>query len=194
MTNATVYVKEINGATGAKTYTTVSSTVTSWMGCSDAYNSSPSTKIPIPSSGYSYSYWKSYYAEIFANPSSNTIDNLCFYMTTNADWVAGGKVGTAGGLKAGSGSGGTYGYAISGYEQATGTNNADSRWNGTEFVTGHTLVTTAVNYPTSATQFDAGAYASTGSSRYFCTQLKVDTNATLGTIGVATLHIQYDES
>jgi len=194
MTNATVYVKEINGASA--TYTTVSSSVTSWMGCSDAYNSSPSTKIPIPSSSYSYSYWKTYCAEVNANPSSNTLDNWCFYMTTNADWAAGGKVGTAGALLAAKNSSATYGIAIGSYVQAAGENNADSRWNGKEILANHTAYSggSVVAFPTSATQYSAESKTSTGTTRFFCAQLKVDTNATLGTVGVATLHIQYDES
>lgn len=194
MVNATITVKEVNGAPGAKTYTTVSSSVTSWMGCSDTYDSSPSTKIPIPTSGYSYSYAKSYLAEITSNASGNTLDNWCVYMTSNSDWEAAGKVGTGGGLLVGTGSGGTYGYPIASYEQATGTVNSDGRWNGAEFVSALTAVTGSTVFPTSATQYDNASFTSTGSTNYFVCQLKVDTDATLGTMGAASLHIQYDES
>jgi len=193
MAAATVVVKEINGASGSKTYTTCSSTATSWFRVSDAHgNSSPSEKIPIPASGMSYSYWKSYCAEVTANASNNTLDNWKFYFTANADWQAGGKFGTNGGLKAGY-SGSTYGFDISTYEQATGENNADGNWNGS-IMTDHTQITTANNMPTSATAYDSRTITSTGSTNYFVLQTYVDTDATLGTVGAATAHIQYDES
>jgi hypothetical protein len=197
MTNATIIVKELNGVPASKTYTTVSSTVTSWLGCSDAYNSSPSTKIPIPSSGYSYSYWKSYCAEINAMGGSSNLDNWCFYMTSAAAWLAGGNGGTAGGLKAGySSSTATYGFPLTYYYQATGGMNADTRWNGIVFTTGHPWGQTANSIPVTATQFDAQSYTSTGTTRYYLLQFKVDNAGppVLGTIGAATMHIQYDES
>ena len=194
---ATVVVKELNsGSDGAPgTYTTVSSTVTSWFRVSDERGSSaPSNKIPIPSSGINYSYWKHYCAEIEANGDSNTLDNWKFYYTQDSDWEAGGKVGTSGGLKAGyHTSNSTYGFTHpTDYRVALGQDDSNG-WGG-QVITTHSEVSTAQNMPTSATAFDSASFTSTGSTNMIILQVYVDTDATLGTIGAATAHIQYDES
>jgi hypothetical protein len=191
---ATVVVKEMNGGSDGSpaTYTTCSSTATSWFRVSDAHgNSSPSEKIPIPATGINYSYWKQYCAEI-TNADSNTLDNWKFYYTQASDWEAGGKVGTSGGLKVGY-SGSTYGHDTpTDYDIAGGQSDSNG-WAG-EIITNHGEITSAVNMPTTATAFDGDSHTSTGSTNFIVLQLYVDTDATLGTIGAATAHIQYDES
>lgn len=192
---ATVVVKELNGGSNGTpgTYTTCSSSATSWLRVSDAHgSSSPSNKIPIPSSGINYSYWKSYLAEVTANGDSNTLDNWKMYYTQDSDYEAGGKVGTSGGLKLGY-SGSTYGHDTpTDYDVALG--QSDSNGWGGQVITTHGEISSAVNMPTTATAYDGQQITSTGSTNFFVLQLYVDTDATLGTIGACTAHIQYDES
>lgn len=189
-TAATVEVHELTGAGPA--HTTCSSTATSWFRVSDAHgNSSPSEKIPIPATGVNYSYWKHYCATITANGDSNTLDNWKFYYTQDSDWEAGGKVGTSGGLKAGTSSG-SYGIAVSSYDQAVG--QSDSNGWGGQVITAHSSIDASANMPTSATEYDADSFSSTGTTNAIVLQLHVDTDATFGTIGAATAHFQYDES
>lgn len=192
---ATVVIKELNGGSDGspESWTVTSSSATSWFRVSDAHgNSSPSEKIPIPASGINYSYWKQYVAEVTANGDSNTLDNWKVYYTQAADWEAGGKVGASGGLKLGY-SGSTYGHDHpTDYDVANGQVDSNG-WAG-EIITDHGEITSAVNMPTSATAYDASAITSTGTTNLFVLQLYVDTDATLGTIGVATAHVQYDES
>jgi hypothetical protein len=195
MAAATVVIKELNGGTDGNpaTWTTTSSTATSWFRVSDAHgNSSPSEKIPIPASGQNYSYWKQYVAEITANGDGNSLDNWKFYYTQDSDWEAGGKVGAAGGLKVGY-SGSTYGHDYpTDYDVANGQMDSNG-WAG-EVITDHGEISSAVNMPTTATAFDGTLYGSTGTTNLIVLQLYVDTDATLGTIGACTAHIQYDES
>ena len=197
MAAATVVVKELNGGTNGSpaTYTTCGDgggAETSYFRVSDAHgSSSPSHRIPIPASGVNYSYWKSFGAEITANGDSNRLDNWKTYLTTAADWATGGKVGTQGGLKIGY-SGSTYGFAVADYDFALGQTDSNG-WAG-QIMTAHGSLTSTVTMPTSATEFSDEYHTSTGSTKHFVSQLDVDTDATLGTIGTATLHIQYDES
>jgi hypothetical protein len=191
---ATVIVKELNGGTNGSpaTYTTVSVGTQSWYQvCDSTASSSPSHRIPIPSSGQNYSYWKQYCAEI-TNADSNTLDNWKVYYTQDTDWEAGGKVGTSGGLKLGY-SGSTYGHDTpTDYDVALG--QSDSNGWGGQIITTHGEITSAVNMPTTATAFDSDSHTSTGSTNFFVMQLYVDTDATLGTIGMCTVTVQYDES
>ena len=195
MAAATVAVKELTGGTDGSplVFTVCSSSATSWFRVSDSHgNSSPSNKIPIPASGQNYSYWKQYVAEVTANGDSNTLDNWCVYYTQAADWEASGKVGTSGGLKIGY-SGSTYGHDHpTDYDVAGGQVDSNG-WAG-EIITDHGEISSAVNMPTTATQYDESPITSTGTTNFFVLQLYVDTDATLGTIGACTAHIQYDES
>lgn len=192
MAAATVVVKEINGATGGKTYTQCSGGTTSYFRVSDAHsNSTPSYKIPIPSSGVNYSYWKSYVAEVTANASGNTLDNWCFYLSDYSSWTS--KLGSSGAVKAGKDSGGSYGLAISDYVRAVGQSDSNG-WAGQELVAGHANISSVVAAPTSAAQYDNRAISSTGSTNFFVLQLHVDTDATFGALGELSAHVQYDES
>ena len=195
MAAATVVVKEMNGGSNGSpaTYTTCSSSATSWFRVSDAHgNSSPSHRIPIPSSGINYSYWKQYLCEITANGDGNTLDNWKCYFDGDNDYEAGGKVGTSGGLKIGY-SGSTYGHDTpTDYDVALGQDDSNG-WAG-QIITTHGDISSAVNMVTTATEYDGDSFTSTGSTNFIVLQLYVDTDATLGTIGKCVASFQYDES
>jgi len=193
MAAATVVVNEINGATDAKTFTLCSGGTTSYFRASDAHsNSTPSYKLPIPASGINYSYWKSYYAAVTANASSNTLDNWCFYLDAYTGWTT--KLGSSGAIKAGKNSTGSYGMKISTkYVQSTGQSDSNG-WAGIELTAGHANVTSVVAAPTAAAQYDATPITSTGSSKFFVLQLHIDTDATFGELGALAAHVRYDES
>ena len=192
MAAATVAVKELNGTAGSQTYTTCSSTASSYFRVSDAHGSStPSYKIPIPSSGQNYSYWKSYIAEVSANGDSNTLDNWNFYLNDYSSWTS--KLGSSGAVKAGQTSGGSYGISIGSYVQAVGQSDSNG-WAGKELTADHTWISSVAAAPTSASEYDNRSITSTGSTNYFTLQIHVDTDATFGELGELTAHIQYDES
>jgi len=199
MAAATVVVKELNGGSNGApaTYTTCGDgggVETSWFRVSDVHgSSSPSHRIPIPAAGQgdNYSYWKSFGAEVTANGDSNTLDNWCTYFTPAADWQPGGKLGTDGELKIGY-SGATYGFAVADYNVALGQSDSNG-WAG-QVITAHGSITSGVSMPVTATQYSNQTITSTGSTAHFVLQINVDTDATLGTVGTATAHIQYDES
>jgi len=191
MAAATVAVKELNGAAGSQTYTTCSSTATSYFRVSDAHgNSTPSYKIPIPSAGLNYSYWKHYCAEVTANASSNTLDNWKFYLSNYAAWTA--KLGSSGIIKAGTSSD-SYGIPISDYVRSVGEAGSNG-WCGKELTAGHANIDAVANAPTTAQEYDNRQITSTGSTNCFVLQLHIDTDATFGTLGELAGHIQYDES
>jgi len=191
MAAATVVVNEINGATDAKTFTLCSGGTTSYFRASDAHsNSTPSYKLPIPASGINYSYWKSYYAAVTANASSNTLDNWCFYLSDYSGWIS--KLGSNGAIKAGT-SCGTYGQKISNYVRSVGQVDSNG-WAGQELTAGHANIDAVENAPTSAQQYDMDAITSTGSTNFFVLQLHIDTDATFGELGALAAHVRYDES
>lgn len=190
MAAATIVVKELTGA--GPSYTTCSSTATSYFRVSDAHgNSTPSYKIPIPSEGINYSYWKSYCAEVTVNGDSNTLDNWNFYLADYSTWTA--ALGTSGAVKAGKTSGASYGLSQASYVQASGQSDSNG-WAGQELTAGHTWVGSVVAAPTSAAEYDNQAITSTGSTNFFTLQLHVDTDATFGALGELTAYIRYDES
>ena len=192
MAAATVAVKELNSTAGSQTYTTCSSTATSYFRVSDAHgNSTPSYKIPIPSSGQNYSYWKSYCAEVTANGDGNTLDNWNFYLADYSGWTS--KLGSSGAVKAGKSSGASYGLSIASYIQAVGQSDSNG-WAGQELTAGHTWIGSVVAAPTTAAEYDNRSITSTGSTNFFTLQIHVDTDATFGALGELTAYVQYDES
>jgi len=193
MAAATVVVKEITGAVESKTFTLCSGGTTSYFRVSDAHdNSASSYKMPIPSAGINYSYWKSFITEVTANSSGNTLDNWCFYLSDYSGWIS--KLGSSGAIKAGKNSTGSYGMKISTkYVQSTGQSDSNG-WAGIELTAGHANVTSVVAAPTAAAQYDATPITSTGSSKFFVLQLHIDTDATFGELGALAAHVRYDES
>ena len=191
MAAATVVVKEITGAVGSKTFTLCSGGTTSYFRVSDAHdNSASSYKMPIPSAGINYSYWKSFITEVTANSSGNTLDNWCFYLSDYSGWIS--KLGSNGAIKAGTSSG-TYGQKIANYVRSVGQVDSNG-WAGQELTAGHANIDAVENAPTSAQQYDMDAITSTGSTNFFVLQLHIDTDATFGALGELAAHVRYDES
>lgn len=186
---ASTSIWEINGAVSG-TFTILTSARYS---LSD--NEAPGTNnpVPIPSTGYNYSFWKHHVLNFTG--TFTQVNNIRWYTDGTIGW----NLGTSGLLLVGTRASGDAGAPVStGYVRASG-----STTTGVWAMSGHTYYQQAVtsgNLINAATYvvgapltIDSQTYATSGFSKAVITQVSVDTNATQGTQSAETVTFRYDE-
>jgi hypothetical protein len=190
--SATVDIQEANGATPDWT------TVTAARFCtSDVAVPGSNYSIPIPNTGYRYSFWKTFC--LLMSDIGTSINNIRFY----SDGAIGWAFGTGGGLFVGTKNSGDSGLAIASYAQSTGTEGLTGNAMGASSG-GHPVykgagyaVTDVETYTILAPLLvDSAYYTEYGQSKCVVLQVKVDTPANGANQGVQTdevLSWRYDE-
>jgi len=152
--------------------------------------------IPIPDSGFNYSYWVHIYLKITGAPSVK-INNIRFY----SDGAIGWNFGTSGELRRGNRDSGDHGCPMdTEYDVATGTegttgHSIEDDTNGHGYYDGQTTETADVASDTegSPATIDSTDHTDTGKCKAVVLQAKVDTDATQGEQTDETLTFKYDE-
>jgi len=155
--------------------------------------------IPIPTSGFKYSYWIHVYLKITVAPSVK-INNIRFY----SDGAIGWNFGTGGELRRGNRDTGDIGCPMdSEYDVATGTegdtgHTIEDGTNGHDYYNAQTIKTKNVKDDTvgSPATVDSSDHTTTGKCKAVVLQVKVDTAANGAVQGEQTdetLTFKYDE-
>jgi len=189
---ATVEIQEANGVTPDWT------TVTTARFCTaDVAVPGNSYSLPIPNTGFRYSYWKTFC--LLMSGIGTSINNIRFYSDAHIGWA----FGSGGGLFVGTKNSGDSGLPIENYAPAT----------GTEGLTGNAMGDAANGHPVykgagysvddvetyvmlAPLQVDSAYYTEDGRSKCVVLQVKVDTPANGANQGVQTdetLYFRYDE-
>lgn len=109
-------MKEINGTTGAKAYTTVdNSSAKARFKTKDEYVADLNYPSVIPATGFNYSYWKSHC--LYISGSYTQITNIRWYSAGDPSW----DLGTSGNVLVAQRSSGDHGCPDASYAQAVGT-------------------------------------------------------------------------
>lgn len=158
-------------------------TVTDVRFCTaDEHNPGLDNPIPIPDSGYNYSYWKSIALNLAG--TFTRINNVRHYCDGTISW----GLGTGGGVFRGN-----VGIADGSYEQATGTPGTS----GNECAANHTGISSMsdITSDTSGSPFtvDDTNHDSTGRTKHIVMQVKVADDATRGAKSSETFTWLYDE-
>jgi len=196
---ATVEVREINGTKASMTC----SGLTSARYCTtDSAIPGTGNSIPIPTSGYNFSFWKHH--GLYMHGAFTQIDNIRWFTDGTIGW----NLGTSGGLYVGMCSGTDKGIwtsnAIAGsvteYVHASGTVGTTGipLYSGHAKVIENTLASAwnlASVYTTAASLIvDTTTHTASGDiSKLLLTQVAVDTDATQGTQDPETVTFRYDE-
>jgi len=195
---ATVVVQEINGPSGSKTYTTI----TSARFCtSDTYNPGTDYPIPIPESGFNYSYWKHFCLDI--SGTFTKVYDIKFYGPSTIDW----GLGTGGEVRVGQRDSGDHGcphdttyHGEDQYAQASGTEGEtgypiEDDTNGHPYYRTQTTPVVDVTTYTSSNkmQVDSNEYTSAAKSKAVVLQVKVASDATPGAKSAVTFTFEYSE-
>lgn len=189
---ATVEIQEANGSPAV--WTTVS---TARFCSADVYNPGNNYSIPIPNTGFRYSYWKTFC--LLISGIGTSVSNIRFYSDGSIGWY----FGTGGGLYIGTKNSGDSGIAVEDYAEATGTEGLTGNWMG-DSVNGHAIYKQAgytVERVSSYTMLaplviDSDNHTSDGRSKAIVLQVKVDTVANGASQGIQadeTLYFRYDE-
>ena len=190
--SATVDIQEANGATPDWT------TVTAARFCTtDVCVPGTNYPIPIPNTGFRYSYWKTFC--LLMTGIGTSINNIRFY----GDGAVGWAFGAGGGLFVGTKNSGDSGLAIASYAIATGTEGLTGHAMG-DPTNGHPIykgagysVADVEGYAILAPLLvDSTYYTVDGRSKAVVLQVKVDTPANGANQGVQTdevLSFRYDE-
>lgn len=189
MCAATVDVVEANEAGPAWTVKTAIRYCTA-----DQHDPGLNNPIPIPDSGFNYSYWKSLALSLTA--SFTKIDNIRLYCDGTIDW----NFGSGGQLGLGVRDSGDHGCPDGSYNQAT----------GTQGTTGHRIEDSHPYYSgetdkvrdidsfvaASPATIDSSSYTSAGRTKHAVLQVKLDTQgngASQGSQSAETITWKYDE-
>jgi len=152
--------------------------------------------IPIPESGFNYSYWIHVYLNITGAPSVK-INNVRFY----SDGAIGWNFGTDGELRRGNMDAGDKGAPMdTEYDVATGTEGTTGHeigdvTNGHDYYNAQTTKTADVASDTegSPATIDSTDHTTTGKCKAVVLQVKVDADAVQGEQTDETLTFKYDE-
>jgi len=176
---ATVAVEELNGAESPGPTATE---ITSARFCTaDTYNPGLNYPIPIPDSGFNYSYWKSH--RIKFTGTFTQINNIRWYCDGTIGWT----LGTNGEVRVGVRDSGDNGCPDSDYQQADGTQGTtghpiEDSTNGHAYYKSQTdKVKNVENYTSSnPLVVDTTDYTSEGHSKHIVLQCRVANDATHG--------------
>lgn len=152
--------------------------------------------IPIPTSGFKYSFWAHIYLKITGGTFTK-INNIRFY----SDGAIGWNFGTDGELRRGNRDTGDQGAPMdTEYDVATGTDGdtgdaIEDGTNGHDYYNTQTTKTANVQNDTEASPatIDSTDHTTTGKCKAVVLQVKVDTDATQGEQTDETLSFKYDE-
>lgn len=191
MAVATLAVKQYTGATPTKTTVT-----TPRLSTSDSAAPGTDNPIPIPSSGFNYSFWMSLALSITAMNDATLLNNHKFY----SDGAIGWALGTAGELRMGARDSGDFGCPEGSYDQATGTQGTTGH-DLTDDTDGHAYYKAQTNDSDpvgdktsgSPATIDTGDHSTAEDFKHVVLQAKVDDDATRGAQSAETLTFQYDE-
>lgn len=189
---ATVNVQEGNGASVSWT------TKTAIRFCTkDENNPLLTYPIPIPSSSFNYSYWKSIVLDL--SGSFTKINNVRFYSDGSIGW----NFGTGGGLFVGKRDSGDNGCPTANYQQSAGTEGTTgyemgNATNGHAYYKGQSTPKVNVNSYTSGSPLtvDSSDHTSAEKTKHVVLQVKVDTQAngaSQGSQAAENLTFLYDE-
>jgi len=190
---ATVNVQQINGAAGSKVYSTI--TTSTRLQTKDQFAPTDTTyPVPIPSSGFKYSYWASICLDLAG--TFTKINNVKFWSDGSIGW----NFGTNGELRIGNRDSGDIGCPDASYQQALGVEGdtgyaIEDATNGHVYYKGQTTPTKKVDLWTSGSkaQVDSTDHTVAEKTKHVVLQVKVDTNATQGEQADETLYFSYDE-
>jgi len=195
---ATATVYEITGASGSKTYTSITNRVRLFSADQATNQGTPQTTNPvvIPASNYNYSYWKA--VCLLLSGSGFTVSNIRHY--SNGDVTSTWQMGTSGRLQRGNRDTGDKGCPDGDYAQAGGTvgttgyDIADPT-NGHWYFKGQTTSEADVNSDTSGSPatIDSATYTTVSYTNHVVLQVRITNNATQGTQTAVTLTWMYDE-
>jgi hypothetical protein len=189
---ATVTFKEANGVTPDWT------TKTSTRCCAaDAHNPGLNYPIPIPTSGYKYSYWKTICMELAG--SFTKVSNIKVF----SDGAVGFLYGSGGAFNVGIRDSGDSGLPIESYQQADGEEGV-SGYAIDDVDNGHAYYKTAPNgvaniedyTSVSPLDFDSTEYTEAGKTKALVFQVKLDTlanGAESGLQNAEPVSLKYDE-
>ena len=152
--------------------------------------------IPIPTSGYNYSYWIHVYLKITGGTFTK-INNVKFWSDGSISWT----FGTDGELRVGNRDSGDIGCPMdTEYDVATGTEGTtgdaiEDAANGHDYYNGQTTPTRSVTYWTSSNKatVDSTDHTTTGKCKAVVLQVRVSSDATQGEQPDETLYFSYDE-
>jgi len=152
--------------------------------------------VPIPTSGFKYSYWIHVYLKITVAPSVK-INNIRFYTDGTIGW----NLGTAGELRRGNRDSGDHGCPMdTEYDVATGTpqdtgDEIENVTTGHGYYNAQTTKTADVASDTegSPATIDSTDHTTTGKCKAVVLQGKVDTDASQGEQTNETMYLKYDE-
>jgi len=193
---ATVKVMEITGPAGSKTYTEVTNRVRFFTKDQATDQSTPQDtySIPIPTSGYNYSYWKAICLDL--SGTFTKINNIRHYTDGSIGWT----LGTNGEVRRGNRDSGDHGCPDGSYQQASGTEGEtgypiEDSTNGHAYYKDQTTPTVNVENDTEASPatIDSTDHTSAGKTKHIVLQVKVDTDATQGAQAAETFTWKYDE-
>lgn len=192
---ATVVVQEVTGPAGNKTYTTITNRVRLFTADQATNQTTPQITypVPIPDSGFNYSYWKHVCLDI--SGTFTKVDNIRHYSDGAINW----NLGTGGELRRGNRDSGDHGCPTTDYEQASGTEGVsgypiEDATNGHDYYKNQTTPTANVANDTSSSPaiIDSEGLTSAGKSKMIVLQVKVASNATSGVQPAETLTWKYD--
>jgi hypothetical protein len=150
--------------------------------------------IPIPVSGFSYSYWIHVCLDL--SGSFTTINNVRFYSDGSIGW----SFGTGGELRRGNRDSGDHGCPMAEYDLATGTEASsgdalEDETLGHGYYNSQTTPTANVNSDTdgSPAVIDSTDHTSAGKTKAVVLQCKVANDAVQGEQADETLSFKYDE-
>lgn len=194
---ATVGIYQATGGSDGAPATESEITASTRLQTADQFSpSDTSYPIPIPTSGYNYSYWIHVYLKITGGTFTK-INNVKFWSDGTLGWT----VGTGGDLLIGNRDSGDIGCPMdSEYDVATGTEGTtghaiDDATNGHDYYKDQTTPTRSVTYWTSSNKatVDSTDHTAAGKCKAVVLQAKVASDATQGEQADETLYFSYDE-
>jgi hypothetical protein len=194
---ATVIVEQANGGSDGSPGSENEVTASTRLQTKDQFApTDTSYPVPIPESGFKYSYWIHVYLKITVAPSVK-INNVRFHSDGSIGW----NFGTDGELRRGNRDSGDHGCPMdSEYDVATGTegetgDSIEDGSNGHDYYNAQTTKTADVASDTegSPATIDSTDHTTTGKCKAVVLQVKVDTDAIQGEQTDETLTFKYDE-
>lgn len=191
---ATVVVKEITGAAGSRTYTTVdNSAAKARYKTKDESTSDLNYPCIIPGSSYYWSYWKSHCLAL--SGGFTRVNNVRCYWPASISWT----LGTGGGVFVGQRASGDHGCPDASYAQATGTEGTQGDYIYTahayyEVGAGGAVSVVVTTYTSGAMMnVDTGNHDAAEYTKSVVTQAKIYSDATQGLQSAITVTFVWDE-
>jgi len=189
---ATIKVQEVTGTSGSKVYTDNGASATKVRLFTKDQATNQTTPqitypVPIPSSGYNYSYWKHICLDV--SGSFTKVDNVRHYFDGAIGW----NFGSGGQLRRGNKDTGDIGCPTANYQQALGTEGVtgytiEDADNGHAYYKGESSAVVNASSDTSPNgcTVDSTGVTTAGKTKMLVLQVKVDTAGNGAISGVQT--------